>query len=98
MHRLVDRGAARLGGGVAVMVTLWAAKWSRTTKLDGHHEHLILFDWRTPSLQLFRTRAECRAWIEERYGYVRKRKDLQREPHHWRMPRAVRVKVEEVHR
>lgn len=76
---------------------LWAAKWSTTNKLDGHREHLIIFDWRTgqPHL-LFKTRAECRAWIKKEYGYIRERKDLRREPHCWRIPRAVRVSVSEI--
>jgi hypothetical protein len=75
-------------------MALWAAKWSRTNKLDGHGEHLILYEWRTnqPRL-LFRTRAECRAWIEKEYGYIREREDLRREPHCWRLPQAVKVKV-----
>ncbi len=42
---------------------------------------------------LFRTRAECRAWIDEHYGYIRTRADLRAEPHGWRMPRAVKVRV-----
>ena len=43
--------------------------------------------------QLFRTRRECRAWIEEHHGYIRRRPDLQAPPHRWRMPRAVMVSV-----
>jgi hypothetical protein len=42
---------------------------------------------------LFRTRAEARRWIEANHGYIRRRPDLQREPHGWRMPIAVRVEV-----
>ena len=77
-------------------MTLWAAKWSKTNKLDGHTEHLVIFDWRThrPD-RLFTTRAECRKFIEEEFGYIRDRKDLRSEPHCWRVPRAVRVKVME---
>lgn len=41
----------------------------------------------------FRTRRECRVWIEREYGYIRKRPDLRRPPHEWRVPRAVRVTV-----
>ena len=42
---------------------------------------------------LFRTRREAREYINEKYGYIRTRKDLRAEPHFWRMPRAVRVSV-----
>jgi hypothetical protein len=76
---------------------LWAAKWSQTNKLDGKRDHLIIFDWRTHlTNRLFKTRAECRRWIEAEYGYIRIRKDLRNEPHCWRLPKAVRVKVTEV--
>ena len=72
---------------------MWAAKWSQTNQLDGHQEHLVLWSWRTALPALFKTRAECRAWIEEHYGYIRGREDLRREPHCWRVPQAVRVDV-----
>lgn len=66
-------------------MSLWAAKWSQTNQLDGHREHLILFDWRTglPS-RIFKTRSECRTWIEQEYGYIRERPDLRAEPHCWK--------------
>lgn len=78
-------------------MALWAAKWSQTNRLDGHREHLILFDWRThrPD-RLFNTRRECREWIEQEYGYIRTRSDLRREPHGWRLPQPVRVHVTEL--
>ena len=41
--------------------------------------------------QLFRTRRECRAWIEEHHGYLRERDDLKRMG--IRMPRAVMVDI-----
>ena len=85
------------GGGVSV-TTYWAAKWSQTNILDGRREHLILFDWKEKPRRplLFRTRRECRAFIEREYGYIRKRKDLLNEPHCWRVPRAVKVEVREL--
>jgi hypothetical protein len=85
-HHSVNRAIAEMA--------LWAAKWSKTNKLDGHTEHLIIFDRRTrqPHL-LFKSRAECRAWIEKEYGYIREREDLRRESHCWRLPQAVRVDV-----
>lgn len=42
---------------------------------------------------LFKTRSECRAHIEQEFGYIRKRADLRGPPFNWRMPKAVRVTV-----
>jgi len=42
---------------------------------------------------LYRTRAECRTAIEIMFGYFRERPDLRAEPHGWKMPRPVKVKV-----
>jgi hypothetical protein len=67
----------------------WAVEWNSKNKLDGRVSRL---QW-GHGLELFRTRLECRELIEERYGYIRKRPDLRREPHGWRMPIAVRVGV-----
>ena len=66
----------------------WAGLWR-----DKEREY-ILFEDRLP--MLFRTRAEARAWIESKYGYIRTREDLKRAPHWWRVPTAVRVSVERV--
>jgi hypothetical protein len=61
-------------------------EWYQKNKLDGVTRHFI-------GLQQFRTRRACRDWIEQEYGYIRTRPDLRREPHCWRVPRAVKVKV-----
>lgn len=42
---------------------------------------------------LFRTRTEARAYIRTKYGYLRERKDLQREPHGWMMPVPVKLEI-----
>ena len=42
---------------------------------------------------LFLTRKAAREDIEKIYGYIRRRPDLRRPPHNWRMPRAIRVTV-----
>lgn len=68
----------------------WGVEWHSTNSLDGESCYLI---W-TP---LFRTRRECRAFVDEQFGYIRKRPDLQREPHGWRIPKAVRVVVRLAH-
>jgi len=67
----------------------WVAKWSQTNKLDGHREYYIGHGW-----LLFKTRDECRAYIKEKFGYIAKRRDLRTEPHCWRVPKPVKVRVE----
>lgn len=78
-------------------MAMWAPKWSSTNKLDGHREHLMLWhQWLgfdRPAV--FTTRQACREFISDHYGYIRNRPDLKREPHGWRMPVAVKVKIEE---
>ena len=69
----------------------WAAFWYSKNKFDGINIHIIYCDNRLPAL--FRTRKECRKYINARYGYIRGRLDLQQEPHGWRLPRAVRVSI-----
>ncbi len=72
----------------------WAVEWHSVNRLDGDQRHLAWMPEPGPgAFRLFRTRRECRAYIEERYGYIRDRADLQNEPHGWRMPQAVRVAV-----
>lgn len=82
----------------------WAAKWKSVNKLDGKTEHLcsispatdlamIQMGFSPIRIALFRTRNECRRWIDQEYGYIRTRADLQAEPHGWRVPTPVRVTV-----
>jgi hypothetical protein len=76
-------------------LTAWAVEWHSVNRLDGDQRHLI-WDYGTGAgagFRLFRTRRETRAYIEERYGYIRQRPDLRHEPHGWRLPTAVRVTV-----
>ncbi len=77
-------------------MSLWAAKWSQTSQLDGHREWLCLWNWRERDFpRLFRTRRECLKYINDEFGYIRERKDLRSEPHCWRVPKPVRVEVRE---
>lgn len=69
----------------------WAALWRSDNELDGKREH-IMFDQLMP--KLFHTRQQARDWIAERYGYIKERPDLRGEPHGWKMPVPVRVKVQ----
>jgi hypothetical protein len=70
---------------------LWAAQWRSKNKLDGERSY-IMRDRCLP--KLFYTKKECSDWIVDNYGYIAKRKDLRNEPHGWRMPKPVKVKVE----
>jgi hypothetical protein len=67
----------------------WAVEWHSRNSLDGDQRYLV---W-DGAPQMWRTRRECRAEIEARYGYIRQRPDLRAEPHGWFLPRAVRVSV-----
>jgi len=49
------------------MKTLWAAEWHSKNLLDGETKHII---WSNLLPSLFRTRAECRKFIKEKYGYI----------------------------
>jgi hypothetical protein len=77
----------------------WAVEWHSVNRLDGVQRYLFWDHDLGPFVYtLFRTRRECRAWIDRHHGYLRKRPDLRVEPFGWRMPRAVRVTVERVKR
>lgn len=43
--------------------------------------------------KLFVTREKARRWIAEQYGYIKKRPDLQAQPHGWHYPKPVRVTI-----
>lgn len=45
---------------------------------------------------MFRFRKEARQWAEKNYGYIKERKDLRVEPHGWKFPKPIKVKVIEV--
>ncbi len=68
----------------------WAVLWQSENQLDGYRSHLIRDD---RDVKLFKSRAQARAYINERYGYIRTRPDLQAEPCGWRMPVPVKVGV-----
>lgn len=72
-------------------MALWAALWRSENRLDGKREWILRDKHGIPAL--FNTRAEARQFIEDTHGYIRNRPDLRAEPHGWKMPIAVRVKV-----
>ena len=69
----------------------WAALWRSKNLLDGERKHIINKDDFLPAL--FRTRREAREFIDQEYGYIRTRRDLREEPHGWKIPIPVRVKI-----
>ncbi len=71
-------------------VTRWAVQWRSDNRLDGKTRH---FMWDGVQPFLFRTRQKARDAIRERWGYIRNRPDLRREPCGWKMPIPVRVTV-----
>jgi hypothetical protein len=69
----------------------WAVLWRSENKLDGKREHLLHKDCMP---LLFRTRNAAREHIKLYYGNIKNRPDLRAEPHGWKMPAAVKVKIE----
>ena len=69
---------------------IWGILWHSENKLNGVTEHLIHKDC-FPCL--FHTRREARDSIQSNFGYIKNRPDLRLEPHGWRMPRPVKVKI-----
>jgi hypothetical protein len=78
----------------------WAVLWTSDNQLDGFRQYLeggVRFD-RLPQFAGYRTmvfpsRSAARDFIKREYGYIAERPDLRREPHCWRVPRPVRVRV-----
>jgi len=68
----------------------WAILFRSESRLDGKKAKV---GWDRGEPLLFHTRSSARKAIAERYGYLRHRPDLRREPHGWRMPAAVKVRV-----
>ncbi len=70
----------------------WSILFRSKSALDGERQSLIHGDDGLP--RLFKTKREAKAFADLCFGYIRKRPDLRREPHGWRMPRPVRVTIE----
>jgi hypothetical protein len=73
------------------LITRWAILWQSENKLDGKTEYLIC-DGGLPTI--FETREDARVAVTAGYGYIKYRKDLQQEPHGWKVPKVVRVKIQ----
>ena len=88
-----DAHVAEAGGvktSAAVRKTFWGCEWHSRNRRDGEECSLM---WEQGKPLIFETRAEARAFIKHKWGYIAERPDLRAEPHGWRMPRAVRVVV-----
>lgn len=75
---------------MAAIDSRWAAKWVAVNK-RGRDRHFLRGS--DCNVLLFHTRRQAREFIKEAYGYIAQREDLKAEPHGWRMPQAVKVKV-----
>jgi hypothetical protein len=77
---------------MAANSTRWAIKHSSRNRLDGYREWLAHENC-VP--MLFTTRTAARAHIVKKMA-IYSRPDLRREPHGWKTPRVIRVKIAEV--
>jgi len=71
-------------------VIRWGVLWRSENKLDGYNERV---QWDAGMPLLFFTKAEAKKYIDEKFGYIKARPDLKKEPHGWKMPTPVRVQV-----
>ncbi len=75
-------------------VYAWGILWREDSQLDGYREFLV-GDPDTPTKRLlFSSRKAARTACEARYGYISQRADLRAEPHGWKMPKVVKVRIE----
>ena len=75
---------------VSKSFTKWGLLWRSENLLDGKVEHLMSEDGK---LLYFSTRQSARDYAHLRWGYIKKRPDLQAEPHGWKMPKPVKIRL-----
>ena len=68
----------------------WGLLWRSENLLDGKCRHLISEEGK---ILFFHTRQEARDYAYLKYGYIKKRPDLQAEPHGWDFPKVVKIKL-----
>ena len=68
----------------------WGILWQSKNRLDGITEHLLIENCYPV---LFRTRQEASKYRDEKYGYIRVREDLREEPHGWKLPKVIKLKI-----
>ena len=85
----------------------WGILWRSDNRLDGKREHLvgqitaphgdghpIVKPAGDAQVTLtFKTKRAAVDFIKARFGYIAKRPDLRAEPHGWKMPVPVRVRI-----
>jgi len=71
----------------------WGLIWYSKNRLDGVTTRFIYENYMPV---IFRTRKDARKFNELHYGYIKTRKDLRIEPHGWRFPRTIKIKIVEV--
>lgn len=70
----------------------WGVLWrTNAASIDGTREYIV-GDYPRPT-HCFTSRAQARAFIKERWGYIAARPDLRKAPHGWMIPIPVRVRV-----
>jgi len=74
-------------------ILAWGILQHSENHLDGKREYLDGDASHPCRTRLFYTREEARRFNNERYGYIRNRPDLQREPHGWKLPKVVCVVI-----
>lgn len=72
----------------------WAVMWRSQNRMDGFRAWLLGTPDHPCRALLFDTRAAARDFIKEKYGYIRTRPDLRTEPHGWKIPVPVKVKIQ----
>ena len=70
--------------------TRWGLKWRSQNHAQGRSEHIC---WLGDSPTLFRTRREARAFQHKQYAYIRTRRGFKAEPHGWKLPAIIRIRV-----
>ena len=68
----------------------WGLLWRSNNSLNGKTKRII---WNKRRPLMFDTRQEARDYNTKHYGYIRERKDLRVEPHGWKYPTPVKIKV-----
>lgn len=72
------------------MITRWALQWRSENQLDGVRRYIM---WDKGETLFFDTRKEAREHRDRNYGYIKKCRDLQEEPHGWQVPKVVKIEI-----
>lgn len=69
---------------------IWGLLWRSKNRRDGVVEHLLYVNCLPV---LFATKKEASAYAAREWSWLKTRPDLRREPHGWRMPKPVKVRL-----